>query len=202
MNASTPGWNFLAAAFALALAFATHTTAAPAQIDAAATQQIIRGFGGATVFYPTTPLAPSDLDSLFGNGPGQIGLTLLRIRIASDDLNWRALELSNAQGAIARGANVIATPWSPPAAMKSNNSTIGGVLNAASYADYATYLNAFATMMAANGAPLYAISVQNEPDIVVTYESCSWTPTQMLTFCQNNAGAITATRVIMPESCE
>ena len=148
---------------------------------------------------PTTPLADSDLDLLFGTGPGQLGLTLLRIRVASDDA-WRAVELANAQGAIARGANVIATPWSPPAAMKSNNNIIGGVLNVSAYADYATYLNDFATMMAANGAPLYAISIQNEPDIVVTYESCSWTAAQMLTFCHNNAGAITATKVIMPES--
>lgn len=187
------------AAIALSLIIGAHAAATPAQIDATATQQIIRGFGGATVFLPTTPLTDGDLDILFGNGPGQIGLTLLRIRVASDDA-WRALELSNAQGAIARGANVLATPWSPPAAMKSNNSIIGGALNASAYADYATYLNDFANFMAANGAPLYAISIQNEPDIVVTYESCSWTPTQMLTFCRNNAGAIAATKVIMPES--
>jgi glucuronoarabinoxylan endo-1,4-beta-xylanase len=84
--------------------------------------------------------------------------------------------------------------------MKSNNRLIAGALNASAYADYAKYLNDFANYMAANGAPLYAISVQNEPDIDVTYESCGWTPAQMLTFCQNNAGAITAAKVIMPES--
>ena len=189
----------LSVAVTLALAVAAHSTAAPVQIDATATQQIIRGFGGATVFLPTTPLTDGDLDTLFGNGPGQIGLTLLRIRVASDTA-WRTLELSNAIGARARGANVIATPWSPPAAMKSNNSLIGGALNAPAYADYATYLNDFATYMAANGAPLYAISIQNEPDIDATYESCVWTPVQMLAFCRNNAGAITTTKVITPES--
>jgi glucuronoarabinoxylan endo-1,4-beta-xylanase len=181
------------------LTLAVNAGAATAQIDAAGTQQIIRGFGGATVFLPTTPLSGGDLDTLFGNGPGQIGLTLLRIRVASD-ADWRALELANARGALARGANVIATPWSPPAAMKSNNSLIAGELNASAYADYATYLNDFARYMAANGAPLYAISVQNEPDIDVTYESCVWSPAQMLAFCRNNAGAITATKVIAPES--
>ena len=171
------------------------------QIDAAATQQIIHGFGGATAFLPTTPLTNGDLDALFGNGPGQIGLTLLRIRVASD-ADWRAIELSNAKGALARGANVIATPWSPPAAMKSNNSIIGGQLNLSAYADYATYLNTFANYLAFNSAPLYAISIQNEPDINVTYESCAWTPAQLLAFCGDNAGAITATKVIMPESCQ
>ena len=186
----------------LALAMAANATAAPAQIDAAATQQLIRGFGGATVFQPpglAASLTPAELDTLFGNGPNQIGLTLLRIRVAADD-NWRAVELGHARGAMARGANVIATPWSPPAAMKTNNNLIGGSLNASAYADYAKYLNDFATYMAANGAPLYAVSVQNEPDISVPYESCDWTPAQMLAFCRNNAGAITATKVIAPES--
>lgn len=203
---STPGLETPAraagcwsAAIALALAIVAPAAAAPAQIDAAAPQQIIRGFGGATVFVPTTPLTDGDLDTLFGNGPGQIGLTLLRIRVAPDAA-WRSLELSNAKGARARGANVIATPWSPPAAMKSNNSLIGGVLNASAYADYATYLNDFAIYMSANGAPLYAVSIQNEPDYSVTYESCDWTPAQMLAFCKNNAGAITATKIIAPES--
>ncbi|HEX2853403.1 MAG TPA: immunoglobulin domain-containing protein [Opitutaceae bacterium] len=186
-------------AFAFSFAGPGTVGAADAQIDAAAVAQTIRGFGGNTVFLPTTPLTQPDLDLLFGNGPGQIGLTLLRIRV-STDAAWRTLELANAQGARARGAEVIATPWSPPAAMKSNNSLISGSLNPSSYAAYATYLNDFAGYMAANGAPLYAISVQNEPDIAVTYESCDWTPAQMLDFCRNHAGAITATRVIAPES--
>ncbi len=171
-------------------------------VDPGVVHQTIRGFGGATAFQtdpPTQPLTDADIDVLFGTGPDQIGFTLLRIRVASDDA-WRAIERSNAQGAIARGANVIATPWSPPADMKSNNSLVAGSLNASSYAAYATYLNDFAKEMAANGAPLYAISVQNEPDIDVTYESCDWTPAQMLDFCRNFASAITATRLIAPES--
>lgn len=174
-------------------------SAATAQIDAAATQQAIRGFGGATVFVPTTPLASPDLDTLFLNGPGQLGFTLLRIRVATDAA-WRAIELANATGAEARGASVMATPWSPPAAMKSNNNLVAGFLNPSSYGAYATYLNDFAKYMADSGAPLYAISVQNEPDIDVTYESCDWTAAQMLDFCKNYAGAITTTRVIAPES--
>ncbi len=173
--------------------------AATAIIDADEVRQTIRGFGGATVFRPTEPLTPADLDSIFGNGDNQLGLTILRIRVAEDEA-WRALELANAQGAIARGAIVLATPWSPPAAMKTNSSLIGGSLAPASYAAYATYLNEFARYMAANGADLYAISVQNEPDIEVTYESCDWTPDEMLAFCRHHSGAITAARVLAPES--
>jgi glucuronoarabinoxylan endo-1,4-beta-xylanase len=187
------------AAAALHLACGREAIGATAIINAADERQIIRGFGGATVFRPTTPLTNADLDSLFGTGPDQIGFTLLRIRVAPDD-EWRALELANALGAKARGASVIATPWSPPAAMKTNNSLIDGSLRPESYAAYASYLNDFASYMAANGAALYAISIQNEPDYVVTYESCNWTPAEMLDFCRNHAGAITAARVIAPES--
>ncbi len=174
-------------------------SAATAAIDVGTKHQIIRGFGGATAFMPTTPLTEADLDTLFGNGPGQIGFTMLRIRLASD-APWRALELSNARGAHARGAAIIATPWSPPVAMKTNNNLVAGSLRADAFGAYATYLNDFARYMADNGAPLYALSVQNEPDIAVTYESCDWTATQMLDFCRDYAGAITATKVIMPES--
>jgi len=77
--------------------------------------------------------------------------------------------------------------------------TIAGSLLPAQYANYATYLNSFATAMASNGAPLAVISVQNEPDATVTYESCFWTAAQFQTFFRANAGAI-GVPVMMPES--
>jgi glucuronoarabinoxylan endo-1,4-beta-xylanase len=60
-------------------------------------------------------------------------------------------------------------------------------------------LKGFADYLATNGAPLYAVSLQNEPDASVTYESCYWNATQFLNFTKNNAAAIN-TRVMMPES--
>jgi glucuronoarabinoxylan endo-1,4-beta-xylanase len=93
----------------------------------------------------------------------------------------------------------MATPWTPPASMKTNNNVVGGSLKTSEFANYANYLNSFVSFLASNGAPLYAISVQNEPDIMVTYESCDWTSAQLLSFARNNAGVI-STRVIMSES--
>jgi glucuronoarabinoxylan endo-1,4-beta-xylanase len=162
--------------------------------------QVIRGFGCATVFAPpnTPELTNSDYDKLFGAGNAQIGLNLLRIRIASDDA-WRQVELQHAKGAIQRGAQVIASPWSPPARMKTNGSIIGGKLIPDSAAAYARYLNSFAAFMAANAAPLYAVSVQNEPDWEPSYESCTWSATEMRDFLKNQGALITATRLIAPE---
>jgi len=164
-------------------------------------KQKIQGFGCATVFNPpnTAPLTDQELDRLFGNGNDQLGLTLLRIRVATDQ-NWRNTELNYAKRAVQNGARVIASPWSPPANMKTNNSLVGGSLIADSGAAYATYLNDFAGYMATNGAPLYAISVQNEPDIQVNYESCDWTAEQMRIFLRDHAQLITNTLVIAPES--
>jgi glucuronoarabinoxylan endo-1,4-beta-xylanase len=83
--------------------------------------------------------------------------------------------------------------------MKSNNDIVGGELNPDSYADFANYLKSFADYMSNNDAPLYAVSVQNEPDVHVGYESCDWNAEQMLNFVKNNAPAV-GTKIIAPES--
>ena len=176
-------------------------TAGTAYVDFGTTYQTIRGFGGSTAWMPEMPSA--QVNALFGDGAGQIGLSILRVRIDPSSVtggasNW-GTELGNAQEAQALGASVIATPWTPPAVFKSNSSTIMGSLNAASYAAYATYLESFVTYMASGGVNLYGISTQNEPDANVTYESCVWTGAQMDTWVAQNASVLT-TKLIMPES--
>src|SRR5262245_35974464 len=185
----------LVCAAAVAAAIPSPADAAPASVNLGQTHQTVRGFGGASVWLGQ--LSDAHMNTLFGTGPGTIGLSILRVRIAPDN-NWND-ELQNARKAIARGAIVIATPWTPPASMKTNNNPVGGKLKPSEFANYAGYLQGFANFMAQNGAGLFAISVQNEPDIQVTYESCDWTASDMLTFARNNAGAI-STRVLMAES--
>jgi glucuronoarabinoxylan endo-1,4-beta-xylanase len=160
-------------------------------INLASLKQAIRGFGGSSAWHGQ--LTDADCDKLFTT----LGLSILRVRIDPDS-NWND-EIVNAQKATARGAMVFASPWSPPAHMKNNNSTVAGSLLPEHYGDYADWLNSFVNAMNNNGVPLYAVSVQNEPNINVTYESCSWTATQMLNFMVNNAGAIN-TKVMMPET--
>jgi glucuronoarabinoxylan endo-1,4-beta-xylanase len=167
-------------------------------INLASTQQTIRGFGGATVFRPD--LADADINTLFGTSDNQLGLTILRIRVSPLGISDWAKELSNAKRAKALGAMVMATPWSPPASMKTNNNTTGGRLGVSSYAAYATYLNSFADYMTSNGAALYALSIQNEPDIQVNYESCDWTGQEMADFIRNNSFNLGNTKLMAAES--
>ena len=169
-----------------------------AKIDMNAVQQTIKGFGGATVFRPD--LTDGDVNTLFGNANNQLGLNILRIRVNPYGNTQWATELSNAKRAKALGALIMATPWSPPASMKTNNNTTGGRLSTSSYADYAAYLKSFADYMSTNGAELYALSIQNEPDFQVGYESCDYYAQEMINFIKNNTFDWGNTKLMAPES--
>ena len=60
---------------------------------------------------------------------------------------------------------IIATPWSPPAWMKTNDSLIGGRLidTPAIYHSYALYLTKFVQAYSRQGVAINTITVQNEP---------------------------------------
>jgi hypothetical protein len=75
----------------------------------------------------------------------------------------------------------------------------GGKLITSKYADYANYLKAYAKYFADNGAPLYAISIQNEPDYAATWTA--WTATDLLNFLTAQGATLSgAIKIIMPES--
>ncbi len=163
-------------------------------------QQYIRGFGAANILPWRPDMTAAQVQKAFGAGEGQLGFTILRLRIPyTDNISEFSAQVSTAMLAQSLGATVFASPWTPPPALKSSNNIVGGTLNDSSYAAYAAHLKAFADYMASNGAPLYAVSLQNEPDATVTYESCSWNAVQFRSFMKNNAASI-GTRIMMPES--
>ncbi len=167
-------------------------SAAVAFISTNGLEQVIDGFGGSTAW--SGQLSDPEATSLFSNGDNtQMGLSILRVRVDPAN-NWTD-ETVNSQKAKARGAKIFATPWTPPASMKSNNNLVAGTLNTASYAAYATYLKSFCTAL----TNVDVISIQNEPNISVTYESCTWNATQLLNFVKNNAAAI-GKPILMPEA--
>lgn len=188
--------------FALALYGPINTDPLPptlVNISTASTFQSIDGFGAGVVFLDAglDPQQDAWMDALYGTGPNQMGLTLIRVRIDPTG-NWTNA-IIDGQKATQRGARILATPWTPPAAMKTNGSLIHGSLSTTSYGDYVNHLNSFTDAMAAGGAPVSVVSVQNEPDWDADYEGCVWTPTQLLNFCRDFAGGITVP-VMMPES--
>ncbi|MBL3657192.1 RICIN domain-containing protein [Fulvivirga sediminis] len=182
---------------ALMLLIPLFSLAQTSNIYIGSTDQNIRGFGGMNFPRWISDLSTSQADKAFGTGAGQIGLSILRISVSPNRSDW-ALEVPTAQRARSHGAIVFGTPWSPPASMKTNGSTIKGQLRTDQYGAYANYLRDFANYMNTNGVPLFAVSVQNEPDFLPDYESCGWNPSQIRTFLDNNASVI-PTRVMAPE---
>ena len=189
--------------FGLAVYGAVNTEPVPptqCTVNASKTYQQIDGFGAGAVFLDAglDPLTDANMDALYGTGPNQIGLTLLRLRISPFN-DWNIAVLDG-QKAHQRGAKILATPWSPPASMKDNsNVNNGGSLLPSQYGNFAAWLNSFTDTMAAGGAPVSVVSVQNEADFTATYESCRWNAAQFQTFFRDYAGAI-RTPVMMPES--
>jgi glucuronoarabinoxylan endo-1,4-beta-xylanase len=163
-------------------------------------QQYIRGFGGANIIPWRPAMTTAQIQKAFGAGEGELGFSILRLRVPSTaSTSEFSPNVPVAQAAQGLGAIVFGSPWSPPAELKSNNNIVKGTLNDSSYAAFATHLKSFVDYMSSNGAPLYAVSVQNEPDVSVTYESCDWNATQMMKFIKNNAPVV-GTRIVAPES--
>jgi len=170
-------------------------------VNAGLTYQRIDGFGAGVVFldFGLDPMTDTQMDALYGTGPNQMGLSLIRVRISPYGSGDWTNSILNGQKAHARGAGILATPWTPPAAMKDNNSLIHGSLLPAQYPNFVAYLNSFTDTMAANNAPVSVVSLQNEADFNPDYEGCLWTAAQFQTFCRDFAGGIKAP-VMMPES--
>ncbi len=59
---------------------------------------------------------------------------------------------------------IIATPWTAPAWMKSNDSLQQGKLNSSDFQVYAQYFVDFIKAYQAQGIPIYAVTPQNEPE--------------------------------------
>ncbi len=176
---------------------AKYVPAQSATVQFNSPRQIIRGFGAANIVGWRRDMTAKEIATAFNTGDGQLGFTILRLRVPPDSNAFRE-QVPTARAASQLGALIIASPWSPPAWMKTNNSLIGGRLRQECYDDFARHLQSFVHYMASHSAPLYAISVQNEPDVSVTYESCDYNSEEMCKFMRENAANI-GTRVMAPE---
>lgn len=153
-------------------------------------KQYVRGYGGMNHPVWAGDLTAAQRTLAFGNGTGQLGFSVLRIWISDNQNDW-SKEVATAKAAIANGAIVFATPWNPPASMKTN-----GAINPAQYSAYANHLNSFISYMKGQGVSIYAVAVQNEPDYA--NEWTKWTQTQCLDFVRDYGSKITTNLI----SCE
>ncbi|MDR2148369.1 MAG: glycosyl hydrolase [Tannerella sp.] len=70
---------------------------------------------------------------------------------------------------------LFASPWSPPAWMKDNNSVIrGGHLLPNFYQTWADYFSLYLKEFQKEGVNFFGVTIQNEAKAVQTWESCIW----------------------------
>ena len=82
-----------------------------------------------------------------------------------------------------------ASPWSPPAFMKTNNNMLrGGKLLPKYRQAWANYYAKFIKAYEAEGIPVWGLTLQNEPMAVQRWESCIYTAEEERDFLKNYLG--------------
>jgi glucosylceramidase len=123
------------------------------------------GREGIGLSFVRVPMGGSDFSSThysYDDMPaGQSDPTLARFSIVPDRAD--KLPLLRAAIAINPQIKVVGSPWSAPAWMKTSGSLVKGTLRPDMYAAYAEYFRRFIRDYAAEGVPMFAVTMQNEP---------------------------------------
>lgn len=167
------------------------------------TFQTFLGIGGAItdasaeVFAKLPPEKQQELLTAYYSQEKGIGYTLIRTNIHSCDFSsgsytyveegdgslktfniehdkkYRIPLIKNAMATSGGKARLYASPWSPPAFMKDNNSMLkGGKLLSKFYQPWANYYVKFIRAYENEGLPIWGLTIQNEPMATQRWESC------------------------------
>jgi glucosylceramidase len=169
------------------------------------------------------------LDDLFDPVKG-IGMTYLRVTMGASDFSLEdftyddrasgetdfdlahftidkdlddVVPVLKAINGVSGDVRIMATPWSPPAWMKTNASLIGGKLRTDCYAVYADYFVRYIQAFKNEGISIDAITPQNEPLFsTAPYPCMDMQPGEQATFIKDHLGpafeaAALATKIIV-----
>jgi glucosylceramidase len=188
-------------------------------VDPSRTYQTLLGIGGAITDASAETFAkvPADkqqeiLEAYFDPRKG-IGYTFVRTNIHSCDFSsgsytyvaegdkelktftvehdrrFRIPFIKRAAAAAGGKLTLFASPWSPPAFMKDNNTMLqGGKLKPEFYQPWANYYAKFIKAYQQEGIPVWGVSVQNEPMATQRWESCIFTAEEERDFLKNFLG--------------
>ncbi|MCB0460525.1 MAG: glycoside hydrolase family 30 protein [Flavobacteriaceae bacterium] len=180
--------------------------------------QTFLGIGGAITdasaetFAKLTDEKQEELLNAYYSSDKGIGYTLLRTNIHSCDFSSESYTYINEgdsalatfsiehdkkyripliKKAIEKAGSLVtyASPWSPPAFMKSNKDMLhGGTLLPKYYQSWANYFVKFIEAYEKEGIPIWGLTVQNEPMATQIWESCIFTAEQERDFVKNYLG--------------
>ncbi|WP_167616722.1 glycoside hydrolase family 30 protein [Maribellus sediminis] len=105
------------------------------------------------------------------------------------DLNYKIPFIRRAIEETGGNLKLFASPWSPPAWMKTNNSMLqGGKLRAEYFQTWADYFVRFFETYREHDISFWGLTVQNEPMAEQRWESCIFTATEERDFVKNYLG--------------
>jgi glucuronoarabinoxylan endo-1,4-beta-xylanase len=172
-------------------------------LDPTTTYQKVTGFGG-MIDPPSwvgaaNQITLAETEKMYSQTG--LGYNIIRMMVYPDQSNW-STDIAVAKKAQDLGAIVFASPWAPPANMtgtrtssfEATQTTI--YLLPAFYKDYAAHLKAFVDYTSVQGLNLYAMSVQNEPDM----NWCSFTPAEIYSFVKTYGRQLGNTKTMAAES--
>jgi glucosylceramidase len=191
------------------------------RLDPTVKFQEISGFGGAftdATCYMFNQLTPTAREKIFHEmfHPSEMGLNFCRVCIGSSDYSTKLYSYDDGEPdpdlkrfsidhdreyilPIVRQARQVnpeiflfATPWSPPAWMKFNNSMLGGSMRKFYLATYAQYFLRFLQAYAAEGVAVQAVTSQNELDTDQDgrMPACIWPQEYEIQFVRDHLGPL------------
>ncbi len=105
------------------------------------------------------------------------------------DHQWVIPMVKQAESMRGESIELLASPWSPPAWMKTNNDmNHGGELLPEYYETWAKYYVKFLDAYKEAGINVFALTVQNEPAAKQVWDSCLYTAAQERDFVKNHLG--------------
>lgn len=183
------------------------------------TYQTVMGFGGAfteAAAYTLSRISPQKRDEVirrYFDPQEGLGYTLGRVHIHSCDFaleNYTYIEdgdvelttfdisrdhkwviplVRDAARTAGKDITLLASPWSPPAWMKTNgNMNHGGQLKPEYREVWAQYYTKFIKAYREAGIPIWGITVQNEPAAVQTWDSCIYSGEEERDFVRDYLG--------------
>lgn len=188
-------------------------------VDASKTFQTLEGFGAALTdaaaetYYKLPEAKRNEISDAYFNKEKGIGYTFYRTNLNSCDFSSASYAYAEAGDTLLANFNIepdrkykipfikeamaktgdefqlFASPWSPPAWMKSNNNMLrGGKLLPQYFQTWANYYVRFIEEYKKEGIPVWGLTVQNEPMAVQTWESCIYTAEEERDFVKNFLG--------------
>ena len=188
-------------------------------VDPSKTFQSVLGIGGALTdasaetFYKLPKAKQDEILNAYYNKTTGIGYTLGRTHIQSSDFSsetysyvqdgdkdlktfnidhdrkFRIPFIKQVIAAAGGKLTLFATPWSPPAFMKTNNDMLhGGSLKPEFAQAWANFYIKFIKAYEKEGIPIWGLSVQNEPMANQRWESCIYTASDERDFIKNYLG--------------